>query len=151
MIRIAFFSTHEFERHYFNKANDPYHYSITYFNEQLSEKTAFLAKDHDIVCVFVNDHLDQPTLKIMKSIGVKLIALRAAGFNNVDLAAAQKLNLPVVRVPKYSPNAVAEHAVTLILALNRKICQADSRIKNGNFSLDGLVGFVLKEKTVGIV
>jgi len=150
-MRIAFFGAHKYERDHFDQANHKYHYSITYFEEMLSIKTANLAKNHEVVCVFVNDSLDQPTLAALKSVGVKLIALRAAGFNNVDLAAAKKLDLPVVRVPKYSPNAVAEHAVALILALNRKISQADARVRKGNFSLNGLVGFDLKGKTVGII
>jgi D-lactate dehydrogenase len=110
-----------------------------------------LAAGHAVVCAFVNDRLNRETLEILKAGGTQLIALRCAGFNNVDLKAAEALGLPVVRVPEYSPYAVAEHAVALLLALNRKLTRAHNRVREGNFSLDGLVGFDLKGKTVGVV
>jgi D-lactate dehydrogenase len=104
-----------------------------------------------VICAFANDVLNKETLHILKNEGVQLIALRSAGFNHVDLAVAGQLGLPVVRVPAYSPHAVAEHAVTLLLALNRKLCKAVSRVRELNFSLEGLVGFDLYQKNVGII
>lgn len=117
---------------------------------RLSHETAPLAKGAEAVCVFVNDNLDRPCLKALAAQGVKLIALRSTGFNNVDLAAARDLNLTVTRVPAYSPYAVAEHAVALLLALNRKIHRAFNRVRELNFALNGLVGFDLHGKTAGI-
>lgn len=104
-----------------------------------------------VICPFVNDRLDADALALLHSGGVRLIALRSAGYNHVDLLTAANLALPVVRVPEYSPYAVAEHAVALLLALNRKIHRAFSRVREANFSLDGLVGFDVYGKTVGLV
>lgn len=118
---------------------------------RLNAETASLAKPAKAVCVFVNDRLDRPCLEALAAQGVELIALRCAGFNNVDLAAAKALKLTVTRVPAYSPHAVAEHAVALLLALNRKIYRAYNRVRDQNFSLHGLVGFDLNGKTAGIV
>src|SRR3954447_13988284 len=117
---------------------------------RLSAETAPLARGAGAVCVFVNDHVDRPALEILQSLGVKHIALRCAGFNGVDLVAAKELGLTVTRVPAYSPYAVAEHAVALLLALNRKIPRANNRVHDLNFSLSGLVGFDLHGKTAGI-
>src|SRR5262249_16182132 len=103
------------------------------------------------VCVFVNDHANAAVIAMLKSLGVRLIALRCAGYNNVDLAAAKKYGVTVVRVPAYSPYAVAEHATALMLALNRKVHRAYNRVREGNFALDGLVGFDMDSKTVGLV
>lgn len=150
-MKIAVFDTHHFEKEYFDRANVKFGHELTYFDVKLSEESARLAFGYDVVCPFVNGRLNSNVLEILKSAGVKLIALRSVGFNHVDLEAAQRLGLPVVRVPSYSPHAVAEHAVALMLALNRKICRAYSRVHEGNFSLEGLVGFDLFGKTVGVL
>lgn len=150
-MKIAFFDTHDFEKKVFNQENEKFHHQITYFENRLTEQTVHLAQEYPCVCAFVNDRLNAKTLQTLAENGTRLIALRSAGFNHVDLEAAQKLNLKVVRVPEYSPYAVAEHAVALILSLNRKIHRAYARVKEANFSLHGLVGFDLHQKTVGIV
>jgi D-lactate dehydrogenase len=150
-MRIAFFDTHDFERPFFERANEAYGYEIHYFHPQLGAPTAPLSAGFDCVCSFVNDHLDAAALEIIKNNGVGLVALRSAGFNHVDLARAHELQLPVVRVPEYSPYAVAEHALALILTLNRKIHRAYQRVRELNFSLNGLVGFDLHGSTVGII
>lgn len=148
-MKIAFFDTHEFEKPYYSEINKKH--PISFLPVRCNEKTAILAKDHDIVCCFVNDKLDNKTLQILKKQKIKLIALRSAGFNNVDLKTSKKLQIPVVRVPAYSPHAVAEHTIALLLTLNRKIHRSYQRVRELNFSLDGLVGFDLNQKTVGII
>jgi D-lactate dehydrogenase len=150
-MKICFFDTHQFEKPFFEKANERFKHSINYVEYRLTEQTASLACGSDCVCVFVNDHLNEKTLEILKKAGVKLIALRSAGFNNIDLEAAQRLSLKVVRVPEYSPYAVAEHATALILTLNRKTHKSYLRVHEGNFSLNGLIGFDLHGKTVGVI
>ncbi|MBM7560359.1 2-hydroxyacid dehydrogenase [Marinitoga litoralis] len=150
-MKIAFFSTKKYDMDFFNHANKKYNFDIRYFETRLNEKTAILAKNFDVVCAFVNDNLNRDVLKILKDNGIKLIALRSAGFNHVDLDAAKELGLRVVHVPKYSPYAVAEHTVALILSLNRKIHKAYFRVKENNFSLDGLLGFDLHGKTIGLI
>lgn len=150
-MKISFFSTHQYEKMFFDEANQPNHFSINYFAEGLNTKTTGLAKGCDVVCCFVNDQLDADVLEQLKSYGVKLIALRCAGYNQVDVEAAKKFKMPVVRVPAYSPYSVAEHAVGMILALNRKYHRSYLRSIEHNFSLDGLMGFDLHGKTVGIV
>lgn len=125
--------------------------NITYLSSHLNEDTAYMAQDADVVCCFVNDNLDAPVLHKLKEQGVQLVALRCAGFNNVDLQAAKSLNLPVCRVPEYSPYAVAEHACALILDLNRNIHRAHNRIRENDYSLDGLLGFDLHGKKVGVI
>jgi D-lactate dehydrogenase len=122
-----------------------------FLEPRLTRETAPLARDHEVVCSFVNDRVDAATLELLHSGGSRLIALRSAGYNHVDLSAAHRLGLRVVRVPEYSPHAVAEHAVALLLALNRKIHRAYARVREWNFSLEGLVGFDLHGKTVGVV
>lgn len=149
MIKIAFFDTKDYDKTLFNEYNKKYNYDITYFESKLNSETAPLAKGFDVVCVFVNDKVDKDTLDQLNEYGVKLIALRCAGFNNVDL---DNLNeIKVVRVPQYSPYAVAEHATALLLNINRKIYKSYQRVKKYNFSLDGLLGFDLHGKTVGVV
>lgn len=150
-MRIAFFDTHAFEKGIFQKANKDCHHEIDFFETRLTEKTANLASGYPCVCAFVNDRLDSKTLDALFAGGTRLVALRSAGFNHVDLASAQALGMRVVRVPEYSPHSVAEHAVALILSLNRKIHRAYNRTREGNFSLDGLVGFDLNQKFVGII
>jgi D-lactate dehydrogenase len=148
---ISVFDTHHYDRHALEKENASFGHTLQFFEVRLEEKTAGLVAGSEAVCVFVNDVLNRATLQILHARGVRLIALRCAGFNNVDLAAARELGLAVVRVPEYSPYAVAEHAVALLLSLNRKIHRAYNRVRESNFSLEGLVGFDLHGKTVGIV
>ena len=150
-MRVAIFDTHAYDRQAFDSANERHGHSLTFFEPRLTSATAPLVAGFAAVCSFVNDRLDHDTLAQLHGGGVRLIALRSAGFNHVDLQAAVSLGLPVVRVPEYSPYAVAEHAVGLVLALNRKIHRAFNRVREANFSLDGLVGFDLHGKTVGLV
>lgn len=150
-MKIAVFSSHSFERPFFNDLNESYKFDLSYFEMSLNEETAQLAQGFEIVCSSPNDRINAVVLDKMKQQGVKLIALRSAGFNHVDMPMAAKLKIKVVRVPGYSPNAIAEFATTLILALNRKICRASTRVHDLNFSLEGLMGFDLHGKTVGIV
>jgi D-lactate dehydrogenase len=150
-MRIAFFSEHAFQTPFLIEANREYGHELVFFKEQLSRRTAQLAAGFVAVCPFVTDKLDAETLRILADGGTKLIALRSAGFNNLDLAAAERLGLCVMRVPAYAPTAIAEHAVALMLALNRRINHAYNRVREGNFSLDHLVGFNMEGRTVGIV
>lgn len=150
-MKIAFFDSHKFENKYYTKNLNSQKHQITFFETRLTEKTAHLVNDFDVVCCFVNDKLNAHVIEKISKSGVKLLALRCAGFNNVDLVSAKKWGLKVVRVPEYSPYAVAEHAVALLLTVNRKIHKAYNRVREGNFSLDGLVGFDLHRKTVGLV
>lgn len=149
MTKIAFFDTKDYDKKLFEKFNKNYGYEITYFESKLNKETAQLAKGYDVVCIFVNDKANEETLKVLEENGVKLIALRCAGFNNVDLE--HKGNLKVVRVPRYSPYAVAEHTVALLLNINRKIYKSYQRVKKYNFSLDGLLGFDIHGKTIGVI
>ena len=149
IMRIAFFSTQLYDRQFFNRFNDLH--EIVYLDAPLNAQTAALAAGTDAVCVFVNDKLQADTLEILNLHGIRLIALRCAGYNNIDLEAAQKLGITIVRVPAYSPHAVAEHAVALIMTLNRKTHKAYNRIREGNFSLEKLDGFDLYGKTVGVI
>ncbi|WP_309609594.1 2-hydroxyacid dehydrogenase [Flavobacterium sp.] len=150
-MKVAIFGTQFYERDYFNKYNIDNTHELTFFNEQLTAETAFLAKSFQAVCVFVTDKIDKNCIEKLAEIGVKLIDLRSAGFNNVDLEAAKNNNIKVVRVPAYSPQAVAEHAVAMILTLNRKTHKAYNQVRENNFSLQKLMGFNLFEKTVGVV
>jgi D-lactate dehydrogenase len=150
-VKVAVFDTHRYDRAAFETANPRFGHSLTFLEPRLTAQTAALAAGHDAVCSFVNDRLDAAALGTLAAAGVRAIALRSAGFNHVDLAAAGRLGLTVMRVPEYSPHAVAEHAVALVLALNRKIHRAYARVREGNFSLEGLVGFDLHGKTVGLV
>ncbi len=150
-MNVAIFSSKPYDKVFFQEANKTYGHSLMFFDPPLNTATATLAMGFEAVCVFVNDHLDQKTLESLSTLGVKLIALRCAGYNNIDLPTAAKHNITVARVPAYSPHGVAEHAVALILALNRRICRANTRVHDGNFALDGLLGFELNGKTVGIM
>lgn len=147
----AFYDTKPYDREYFTKANTPEQIDWRFHDFRLSAETASTAEGSAAVCVFVNDHLDSPCLENLAELGVRLVALRCAGFNNVDLAAAKALGIAVTRVPAYSPHAVAEHTVALLLTLNRKIHRAYNRVRELNFSLSGLVGFDLHGKTVGLI
>ncbi len=150
MIKIAFFDTKEYDKKLFDKYNKDYGYEITYLESKLNSETAPLAKGFDVVCIFVNDVVDEKTIHILEECGVKLIALRCAGFNNVDIKNLGD-KLKVVRVPAYSPYAVAEHAVALLLSIDRKIYKAYQRTKKYNFTLNGLLGFDIHGKTVGVI
>ncbi|MEH1889196.1 MAG: 2-hydroxyacid dehydrogenase [Nostoc sp.] len=150
-MKVAVFSTKVYDRHFLSAANSLPQHELVFFEPRLNRDTAILAAGFPTVCVFVHDQVDAPTLELLASWGTRLVVLRCAGFNNVDLQAAADLGITVVRVPAYSPYGVAEHAVGLILSLNRKIHRAYNRVREGNFSLDGLLGFNLHERTVGIV
>jgi len=150
-VTIAFFDTKSYDRESFDAVNkSDYGYDIRYFENRLSVETAPLAGGCRVICAFVNDTLSAEVIAALKKLGVELIALRSAGYNNVDLKAAYR-TIPVVRVPQYSPNAVAEHAVALILSLNRKIHKAYYRTRDGNFSIGGFMGFDMVGKTAGII
>ena len=148
-MKVAVFSTKLYDREFLDAGGSTH--ALTYFDVRLSSATAPLAQGFDAVCVFVNDVLDADTLAILKAGGTRCVALRCAGFNQVDLKAAQALGITVVRVPAYSPHAVAEHTVGLMLMLNRRLHRAYNRVREGNFSLDGLLGFDMKGRSVGVV
>jgi D-lactate dehydrogenase len=150
-MKIAMFSSKAYDRFFFDRANQKLGYEWTYLDNHLTLESVPLAANFPAICVFVNDRLDAPVLEKLAAQGTHLIALRCAGFNNVDVAVADSLGIKVVRVPAYSPFSVAEHAVALILTLNRKIHRAHNRVREGNFSLQGLLGFDLNGKTVGII
>jgi D-lactate dehydrogenase len=150
-MKIALFSAHSYDRIAFTAANRTFGHELIYFETRLTSATASLAAGNDAVCPFVNDYVDAAVVTAFKGLGVRLIAVRAAGVNAIDLPAAAAANIPVVRVPAYSPNAVAEHAFALLLTLVRKTHRAYARVRDGNFSLEGLVGFDLAACTFGIV
>jgi D-lactate dehydrogenase len=150
-MRVAFFSSHDFDRQFFDEANADHRHDLQYLEPRLTAATAVLAHGHEAVCAFVNDQLDATVLGALAAGGTRMVALRSAGFNHVDLTAAQALRLSVARVPAYSPHAVAEHTIALILALNRRIHRSYARVREGNFSLDGLLGFDLAGRTAGVV
>jgi len=151
MMKIAVFSTKKWVRNALDTANPEFGFQFTYFEPKLGPDTAKLAADHDAVCAFVNDDISAPVLDELAGYGIKLIAMRCAGFNNVDIKHAGELDITVVRVPAYSPHAVAEHTLGLILALNRRYHRAYTRVRDGNFALDGLLGFDVHGKTIGII
>src|SRR3990172_5260095 len=151
MIETAVYDTKPYDREYLARAASAERIAWRFHDFRLSAETASAAKDAQAVCIFVNDPADRACLEALAALDVKLIALRCAGHNNVDLAAARALGLAIVRVPAYSPHAVAEHAVGLLLTLNRKIHRAYNRVRELNFSLNGLVGFDIAGKTVGIL
>lgn len=150
MRKISFYDTKPYDRIYFDELKAQYGYEIDYFEEKLNPRTAIFAKGSEAVVAFVNDDLSAGTLKVLYENGVRLIAMRCAGYNNVDVKYAQG-KLQIVRVPAYSPHAVAEHAVGMLLMLNRRLHKACYRVKEYNFSLNGLMGFDLYGKTIGIV
>jgi D-lactate dehydrogenase len=148
---VAVFSCQTYDRQFLDVANRDGTHSLTYFDLPLTPQTSGLAHGFDAVCVFINDDLRADTLRVIAAGGTRYIVLRSAGYNHVDLPVANGLGMTVVRVPAYSPYAIAEHAVALILALNRKIYRAYNRVRDDDFRLDGLLGFDLRETTVGIV
>jgi len=149
-IRIAFFDAKPYDRRSFDRANEVFGFDITYFETRLGADTVELAKGYDTVCGFVNDSFDRRVIDYLADNGVRIIALRCAGYNNVDFDAAFD-RVHVVRVPAYSPHAVAEHAAALILSLNRKTHKAYYRTRDGNFNINGFLGFDMFGKTAGII
>jgi D-lactate dehydrogenase len=150
-VSAAFFDTKPYDLRYFQAASTPERIQWRFHEFRLGMETVAAAEGVRVVCLFVNDRADQGCVEALTRLGVQLIAMRCAGFNNVDLTAARRCGVEVVRVPAYSPHAVAEHAVGLLLTLNRRIHRAYNRVREHNFSLNGLVGFDLAGKTVGIV
>ncbi|MDO4626120.1 MAG: 2-hydroxyacid dehydrogenase [Pasteurellaceae bacterium] len=150
-MKVAVYSTKNYDRKYLELVNMKYHFQLEFFDFQLNESTAKMAEHADVVCIFVNDDGSRKVLEKLAALGVKIIALRCAGFNNVDIKAAQELGLQVVRVPAYSPEAVAEHTVGLMMTLNRRIHRAYQRTREANFSLEGLIGFNMHGRTAGII
>jgi D-lactate dehydrogenase len=149
-MKTLIYSTHEFERKVLESANDKGH-PMTYVSVPLNIQTARLANGFETIVIFVNDDASAPVLDVLHEAGVRNILLRCAGFNNVDLNRSRHLGMRVARVPAYSPYAVAEHAVAMMLTLNRKLIRANNRVRELNFSLDGLIGFDMHGKTVGII
>lgn len=150
-MRVAVFNTQTFDRKYLTELNKGFGHDFTFFEAKLAPETASLAEGYSCVACTVSDQLDAATLERLAKLGVKLIALRSAGYNHVDLEVAKRLGLKIVRVPAYSPHAIAEHGVALLLALDRKIPKAYNRVRDLDFSLEGLMGFDLFEKTVGVI
>ena len=149
-MKIAFFSSKNYDEISFNAVNNGQH-EFEFFEEQLNSRNAFLAEGFDAVCVFVNDKVNSTAIAALDKLGIKTIAFRSAGYNNLNMKAAKETGMRVVRVPAYSPQAVAEHAVALILTLNRKIHKAYNRVRENNFSIENLTGFDLNGKTVGVI
>ena len=149
-MRVAVYSSRPHDEKYLTEANREAGHDLVFLEARLKPRTAKLADGFDAVCAFVNDDVSEPVLEGLAEVGIKHIALRSAGFNHVDLAAAGRLGFTVARVPAYSPHAVAEHTVAIILALNRQIHKAYTRVRDGNFALDGLLGFDIYGRTVGI-
>ncbi|MBX3712276.1 MAG: 2-hydroxyacid dehydrogenase [Lysobacter sp.] len=150
-MQIVVYSARSYDRRFFEEANADGRHALTFLDARLDVATAAAASGAQAVCAFVNDRLDAIVLRQLQALGVRLVLLRSAGFNHVDLAAAADLGLAVARVPEYSPQAVAEHTVALILTLNRKIHRAHARVREGNFALEGLLGFDLHASTVGVI
>lgn len=150
MIEIGFYDTKPYDIEYFNLINEQYSFIIRYIDSKLNVNTAILSKGCDAVCAFVSDDLSAEVLNTLVSNGIKLIAMRCAGYNNVDVRYAEG-RIPIVRVPAYSPYAVAEHAMAMLLTLNRRTHKAFLRTRDFNFSLNGLTGFDLHSKTVGVI
>ncbi|WP_108944506.1 2-hydroxyacid dehydrogenase [Shewanella halifaxensis] len=150
-MKIGFFSAKHYDMQHFDRTNSAFGAAIEYFDYRLCMQTVKLAEGFEVICAFVNDSLCEEVLVELAAGGTKIIAMRCAGFNNVDLAAAARLGIKVVNVPAYSPESVAEHTVALMLTLNRKIHKAYQRTRDANFSLEGLVGFNMHGRTVGVI
>lgn len=150
-MKIAFYDTKPYDKIWFEPIAKEKGFDILFLEEKLNNKTAVFAKDCDAVCIFVNDNADADTLKTLKEAGVRAVLLRCAGFNNVDLKCAKEYDITVLRVPSYSPRAIAEYALGLLLAVNRKIHRAYVRTRDFNYSINGLMGVDLVGKTIGIV
>jgi D-lactate dehydrogenase len=150
-MKISFFSAKPYDKEYFDEENKSFGFEIEYFDTHLGPHIINAIDKVDAVCVFVNDKVDEKVIEALATKYVKIIALRCAGFNNIDLEAAKKYGIKICRVPSYSPEAVAEHAVAMIQTLNRKTHKAYNRVREQNFSLNGLLGFDLFGKTVGVI
>lgn len=150
-MKIAFFNTRDYDLKWFEKENEKYNFQIKFFEPNLTDDTVSLAKGYDAVCAFVNAEISEYVLKTMSEFGIKLLLLRCAGFNNVDLASAKKYHITILRVPRYSPEAVAEHAMALALSANRRIHKAFSKVRDNDFSLIGLSGCNFHGKVAGII
>ncbi|MFA9428840.1 2-hydroxyacid dehydrogenase [Egicoccus sp. AB-alg2] len=150
-MRIAVFSARSYDRRFLEEANERHGHDLHFLEARLDDTTAALADGFDGVCVFVNDTVDAPAIEQLAAGGTRLLTLRSAGYNHVDLAAAERHGITVARVPAYSPYAVAEHTVALMLSVERKIHRAHNRVREGNFALDGLLGFDLRNKRIGII
>jgi len=150
-MKITFFSTKPYDKDFFEKGNAGFGFEFIFFETHLGPHIVQAVKPTDAICVFVNDKVTKEVIEVLAQKGVKVIALRCAGFNNVDLEAAKANNIHVCRVPAYSPEAVAEHALAMIMTLNRKTHKAYNRVREQNFSLHGLLGFTMKGKTVGVI
>lgn len=150
-MKLAVYSTKQYDRKYLEQVNHNYGFELEFFDFLLSERTAKNAVGCDGICIFVNDEAGRVVLEELAEMGIKFIALRCAGFNNVDLDAAKELGIKVVRVPAYSPEAVAEHTVGMMMTLNRRIHRAYQRTRDANFSLEGLIGFNMHGRTAGVV
>lgn len=150
-MNIALFNSKSYDKDFFERVNQDYFHKITYIEMPLTAESVELVQNHDAVCIFVNDKADRSTIKKLAHCGIRIIVLRCAGFNNVDLNAAKEFGVRVFRVPSYSPQTVAEHAVALIMTLNRKTHKAYNRVRENNFSLEKLNGFTLYGKTVGVI
>lgn len=149
--KIAVFDSKVYDEENFNKINENFGFEFVFLKEHLNSKNAILAEGCEAVCIFVNAVADKDAIRKLHNLGIKVIALRCAGYNNVDISEATKLGIKVVRVPSYSPHAIAEHTLALILCLNRKIHRAYIRVKENNFALNGLMGFDMVGKTVGLI
>ncbi len=150
-MKLAVFSSRNYDQEYFDKSNSKKNHQLSYFQEALNLNTVKLTKGFDAICTFVNDQLDKPVIAKLAENGIKTIVLRCAGYNNVDIASAKENKIKVFRVLAYSPNAVAEHAVALILTLNRKTNRAYNQTTNNNFSIENLIGFDICGKTIGVI
>ncbi|GAB4029319.1 2-hydroxyacid dehydrogenase [Spirosoma jeollabukense] len=150
-MNIAFFSCQPYEQPFLEEANRNHRHQLTFLPQSLTPETVQLAAGNQAICVFVNDQLTRPTLQALAALGIQLVALRCTGYNQVDITTAQELGIRILRVPTYSPHSVAEHAVALLLSLNRKTYLAYQRTKENNFTLDGLMGFDLYGKRVGVI
>ncbi len=150
-MKIAVCSAQPHDRHFLTAANAAGEHELVFFEERLSAESVPIVTGFPVLCAFVNDQLNEPVLQALAQQGTRLVALRCAGFNNVDVNAAEKYHIRIVRVPAYSPHSVAEHALALMLTLNRKTHRAYNRVRDGNFSLEGLLGFELRGRTVGII
>jgi D-lactate dehydrogenase len=150
-MNVAFFSCHPYEQAFLEAANSNHRHQLTFLPQALTPETVPLAAGHQAICVFVNDRLDAPTLRALAGQDIRLVDLRRTGSNQVDIQAAQQLGIRILRVPTYSPHSVAEHAVALLLSLNRKTYLAYQRTKDNNFTLNGLMGFDLYGKRVGVI
>ncbi len=150
-MKVAFFNAKPYDRRFFDAANAGHAHTIHYLEPRLDVNSAVIAAGHDTACCFVNDDASAPVIAQLAKAGVKHLALRSAGYNHVDVAAAEQAGLTVCRVPAYSPHGVAEHAIALMMTLNRRTHRAFNRIREGNFALDGLLGFEMRGRTAGVV